>query len=238
MSLRVVIFLVCAATVGMAAAASAEPSQAELNVSPTLSGLSIQELEQRVSAGDVKAQAELGARYGRGEGVKQDYAKALELLRAAAAKNDASAQFYLGTAYSTGLGVERNESQAVLWYDMAARQGHGEAAYWLAMRIVGGVGGIIPSWQAAIPFFWQAAEQGIAAAEFQLGYAYQQGAGVEPNPRAAAYWYRRSDSRGRNLRAQYNLRFLIESGKVQWEPGDPGEPPAKASDQAQTSPAP
>ena len=246
MFLRLVLFLVCAATGGMAAVAAepdlaASTATAGLTPSGDLSGLSIQALEQRVAASDSAAQAELGARYGRGAGVEQDYAKAIELLRAAAAKNDANAQFFLGTAYSNGLGVEHNEAQAVIWYDMAARQGHGEAAYWLAQRIANGVGGIVASWRAAIPFFWQAAEQGVAPAEFQLGYAYQMGLGVDPSPRAAAYWYRRTNSRGKNLRAQYNLRVLIEGGQEQWEPGDPGEPPAptlQTSEQAKTDEAP
>ncbi|MGM9803707.1 MAG: tetratricopeptide repeat protein, partial [Muribaculaceae bacterium] len=35
-----------------------------------------------------------------------------------------------------------------------------------------------------------AAEQGLADAQFELGFCYEYGRGVEPNPAEAAHWYR------------------------------------------------
>jgi TPR repeat protein len=181
----------------------------------------IDELQRRIAAGDTKALAELGSRYGTGNGVEKDYAKAIEVLRAAADKGEADAQFYIGTAYANGLGVPRDETLAVLWFELAAKQKHPAACYWLAVRIANGIGGISPNWEAAVPYLWTSAVSGYIPAEFLLGYAYQTGSGVDKNSQAAAYWYRRTLSREYNVRTHYNLRLLIERGEVEVQPGDP-----------------
>lgn len=179
------------------------------------------ELEQRIAAGDTKAKAELGARYGRGEGVEQDLDKAIEILRETAATGEPEAEFFLGTAYYSGLGVPHSEAEAVMWFEKAAAKGHAAAQYWLAVLIKEGRGGISPSWSAAVPLLWESAMQGHGDAEFLLGYAYQTGAGVEKNVEAAAYWYRRNLSKAYNNRSHFNLALMINQGEVEWRPGDP-----------------
>jgi TPR repeat protein len=186
--------------------------------------LTVVELERRVSAGDMKAQAELGARYGSGQGVKQDLPKAITLLQAAAAKNDPDAQFFLGTAYATGLGVPQNDAQSVMLYEEAADQGQPAANYALANMIIAGKGGISPSWSGALHNLWNAAAKGYPLAMIQIGQLYQDGKGTDRNPRAAAYWYRRALQLIPDVRTIYNLRVLIERREIEWEPGDPGEP--------------
>ncbi len=187
----------------------------------SLTKLSISELEQRVAKGDSLAKAELGARYGKGEGVEQNLDKAIELLREAAATGEAEAEFFLGTAYYSGLGVPLSEAEAVLWFEKAAAKGHAAAQYWLAVLIKEGRGGISPSWSAAVHLLWESAMQGYGDAEFLLGYAYQTGSGVEKNPEAAAYWYRRNLSKAYNNRSHFNLALMINEGEVEWRPGDP-----------------
>ena len=186
--------------------------------------LLLPELERRVAAGDIKAQTELGARYGQGYGVAQDIPKAISLLSAAAAKNDPDAQYFLGTAYSSGLGVPYNEAQAFTLYEQAAAQGNAPANFMVATSIIYGKGGIAPSWSGGMKYLWASAVKGYPPAMVLLGAAYQDGAGVDANPRAAAYWYRRTLSYLQDVRAIYNLRALINGQSVAWEPGDPGEP--------------
>jgi uncharacterized protein len=188
-----------------------------------LDHLSIAELERRTAAGDTKAQAELGARYGRGEGVEQDLDRAMEILRDAAKKGEPEAEFFIGTAYYNGTGVPRSEVGAVMWFEKAVAKGHAPAQYWLAVLIKEGRGGIGANWEAAVPLLWDSAMQGYPHAEFLLGYAYQTGAGVEKNVNAAAYWYRRNLSKGYNMRSHFNLAFMINEGQVDWQPGDPEE---------------
>ena len=231
MSLRLISSCVIAVTLASCAANSPnEPSElasADQTVSNTpqsiedLTKLTIAELEERIAAGDTKAKAELGARYGKGEGVEQDLDKAIEILRETAATGEPEAEFFLGTAYYSGLGVPHSEAEAVLWFEKAAAKGHAAAQYWLAVLIKEGRGGISPSWSAAVPLLWESAMQGFGDAEFLLGYAYQTGSGVEKNAEAAAYWYRRNLSKVYNNRSHFNLAQLIHGGEVEWRPGDP-----------------
>lgn len=199
--------------------------------------LTLAELERRIDAGDVKAQAELGARYGQGYGVKKDIPKAIALLSAAAAKSDPDAQYFLGTAYSSGLGVPYNEAQAFTLYEQAANQGHAPGNFMVATMIIYGKGGIAPSWSGGMKNLWAAAVKGYTPAMILLGAAYQDGMGVDRNPRAAAYWYRRTLSYQQDVRAIFNLSILINSQLVAWEPGDPGEPAAVAPRSADAAPA-
>ena len=186
-----------------------------------LAEVSLAELEERMLAGDTSAQSELGARYGKGEGVEQNFDKAIELLQDAAAKGDVQAEFYLATAYYSGLGVPRNEVQAFMLFENTANKGHAPSQYWLAVLIKDGRGGIVsPSWAAAVPLLWKSAMQGYPDAEFLLGSAYQLGLGVEKNAQAAAFWYRRTLKRGYNIRADFNLAVLIKSGQIEWQSGD------------------
>ncbi len=199
-------------------------SAAERNRPSSMGTMTIAELEARVAQGDLRAQAELGARYGRGDGVETDVPKAIALLQDAAGKNDPDAQHWLGTAYSAGVGVEKNAVQAAQLYEKAALQGHPEAQYMMGVLISEGQAGFSPSWPGAFAYFWRSADQGFPPAEFMMGYIYQEGKGVDANPQIAAYWYRRTVGRAPNPRAAFNLAALIGQGLVEWKPSDPVEP--------------
>lgn len=209
-----------------AAGANAAPQDSNLssieNAKPaSLATLTIAELEKRVAEGDARAMAELGARLGRGDGVKQDVPAAIAMLTRAAEKNDPDALYFLGTAYANGAGVGQDPARAQELYRQAAALGHAESQFLVGVNLSTGSN---PDWKAAIPYFWRAADQGFARAEFMMGYAYHLGHGVDKNPETAAYWYRRTNSRKPNPRAQINLRRLIDAGLIQWQPGDPGRP--------------
>jgi hypothetical protein len=77
---------------------------------------------------EVIAQTNLGLQYYHGQGVAKDYAKAMNLIQAAAKTGFPPAQFVLGSMYDNGKAVPRNEEEALKWYERAARQGHSQAA--------------------------------------------------------------------------------------------------------------
>lgn len=195
--------------------------------------MTLAELEQRTAAGDLKAQAELGSRYGLGYGVEANLPKAIELLSAAAAKGGADAQFFLASAYAAGQGVPQNEFQAFALYEQAANQGHAGGNYMVANMIAFGRAGISPSWSGAMPHLWAAAVQGYPPAMFLLGAAYEDGKAGVVNARAAAYWYRRYLSVLQDPQAIFNLRRIIDIGAIPYEDGDPGDPPARTPSAAQ-----
>ena len=223
-----IVSLVCA-VFAPALAQAAEPAIAPSDIDPRVydpraeAHLTLAELERRAAGGDMKAQAEMGARYGSGQGVKQDIPKAIELLKAAVAKNDADAQFFLGTAYSNGLGVPQSDAQAVILYGDSAEQGNPAAELALANALIAGRGGLSPDIHAGLRYMWDSAAKGYPPAMIQMGQYFHDGKGVDPNPRAAAYWYRRALQLYPDVRTIFNLRLLIERRQVVWEPGDPGD---------------
>ena len=71
----------------------------------------------------------VGNMYFRGEGVPQDYAKAIELFTRAAEQGLRVAEYQLGVAHDTGQGVPQDDELAFEWYRRAAEQGMPEARY-------------------------------------------------------------------------------------------------------------
>jgi TPR repeat protein len=66
--------------------------------------------------------------YANGQGVTQDYAKAVGWCKKAADQGVASAQYQLGVMYAQGQVVPRDYVQAHIWTNLAAAQGDEEAA--------------------------------------------------------------------------------------------------------------
>ncbi len=84
----------------------------------------VSELEVLAEQGHAEAQSRLGAMYGSGTGVPQDYAQAANWHRKAAQQGYADAQHNLGVMYSNGQGVPQDYARAENWYRKAAEQDH------------------------------------------------------------------------------------------------------------------
>ena len=69
-------------------------------------------LKALAEKGDAKAQNSLGWIYQSGEGVEQDYAKALEWFTKSAEQNNPFGQSHLGRMYNKGQGVEQHRQGA------------------------------------------------------------------------------------------------------------------------------
>jgi TPR repeat protein len=61
-----------------------------------------------------------------------------------------------------------------------------------------------PLWAEISAEIVEAAEQGDASAQFNLGQIYRKGKGVAQNDAEAAKWYRKAAEQG-HVKAQYNL---------------------------------
>lgn len=73
--------------------------------------------------GDASAQFNLGAMYHYGDGVNQDFAKALNLYRKSAKQGNAFSSLNLAVMYSCGSGVPENSVMAYAWLDIASSLG-------------------------------------------------------------------------------------------------------------------
>ena len=70
--------------------------------------------------------------YEKGQGIAQNFTKAIEWYSKAANQGFADAQYNLGGIYYNGLGVLQNNTKAVEWWIKAANQGHVRAKSRLA----------------------------------------------------------------------------------------------------------
>ena len=77
-------------------------------------------------------QTEWATRYEHGEGVAQDYGRAMQLYCAAARRGHAPAQYQLGWMFANGRGVARDDAQAAAWFRLAAAKGDAPAKQMLA----------------------------------------------------------------------------------------------------------
>ena len=135
--------------------------------------------------GNSNAQDALKAMYAEGRGGGQDDSEAPPSYRDAAEQGDADAQFNLGLMYAEGDGVEQNETEAVRWYHEAARQEMRTRSITLdtCMKMAEA---FARTWRRRCAGTAWPADQGDAAARYNLGYMYDYGQGVPQNDSEAA----------------------------------------------------
>mmetsp|Transcript_23028 Transcript_23028/g.36756 ORF Transcript_23028/g.36756 Transcript_23028/m.36756 type:complete len:956 (+) Transcript_23028:58-2925(+) len=92
----------------------------------------------------------------------------------AAAATDAHAQYELGLEYLRGTRLKENVRIAAHWLRKAAAAKHAKAAYLMALLTRGGEG-TSPSVAKFLGYLRHAAQQGLAAAQAELGKLYSRG---------------------------------------------------------------
>jgi hypothetical protein len=113
--------------------------------------------------GNALAQEALGLMYQRGNGVAQDYTKAMKWLRLAADQGNAYPQNNLGWMYENGKGVTQDYKEALKWFRLAADQGNAQAQNNLAIMYRYGRG-VAQDFEEALKWYRLAADQGHAGA--------------------------------------------------------------------------
>ena len=105
--------------------------------------------------------------------------------------------------------ADENDNDAWYYPDLTCRENHGlqqdDAGYRRA------VNHFTYAAQQAAASFEQAAKQGNADAQYQLGFMYETGQGVEQDYRRAAQWYEKAAAQG-HAQAQYQLGCLYREG--------------------------
>lgn len=134
--------------------------------SATAAGLA--ELMAKAERGDTRAQYTLGMAYSKGEGVRQDYRKAVELFAKAADKGHADARYELARHTFSGLGTEEDKVKAKLLFLSAADDGSADAQYHVGTMFARGRSGLKKNFYKAAQWYDKAAEQGHAEARAQL----------------------------------------------------------------------
>lgn len=172
----------------------------------------IDQLKQRASRGDAKAQVELGMLYATGDGLQTDDAEAVRWFRKAADQGDAAGEYSLGEMYAFGRGVPSDNSEAFKWLRRSAEHGDPRGQYNLAAMYSEGKGVAKDDGESA-KWMQKAAEHDFAAAQFGLGVLYAHGRGGLPHDEVqAVLWYRKAMDQG-DLPAANNLALLLATSK-------------------------
>lgn len=148
----------------------------------------IDQLVRQSEQGDASAQYQLGSLYARGDGVSQDWARAVSLYTQAADRGNAAAQHSLGVCYTYGRGVIRDWARAFSLYTQAAEQNYAVAQKDLGVCYAKGRG-VSQDWKKAAVWYRRAAENGNAHAQYNLAQRYYRGEGVEQSFEEAFRWY-------------------------------------------------
>ena len=119
----------------------------------------LSQITRLANQGDVIAQTSLAERYYDGEGVPQNYKKAVEWYEKAANKGDAQSQFNLGVMYADGKGVPQDYQKALEWYQKAANQGDADVQHLLGIMYKNG-DGVPQNYKKAKEWYGKACDNG------------------------------------------------------------------------------
>ncbi|MGA8742666.1 MAG: tetratricopeptide repeat protein [Terracidiphilus sp.] len=164
----------------------------------------------RADRGDAKAEYELGGMYYHGEGVPQDYAKALDWSRKAAEQGYPAAYSAIGSHYEFGQGVAQDYAEAVRWYRKGADKGFAASEDELGRMYYRGHG-VTQDYAGAFLWCQKAADQGDADGENRIAYMYHKGQGVKQDDAAAIRWYRKAADQGQ-AEGESSLGFMYYYG--------------------------
>ena len=102
--------------------------------------VNLERTQTSAAAGDANAIGDLADRYWRGDGVRPDAAKAVDLYRRAADLGDGRAMLQLGFLHENGRVLSQSHEQAVAWYRRAADSGSASAMFHLGVMCWAGRG--------------------------------------------------------------------------------------------------
>ncbi len=168
------------------------------------------EATQRIATdpGDAAAMTLLGELYARGLGVAQDWVKAADWYRLAAARGDPQAAYSLGMILLDGRTATRDQTAARRLLESAA-EAVPAAAYSL--------GGVLlrenrpDSDRRAVALFRRAAAASDVDGQYALAVMLREGRGTAKDPIEAAIWMGRAAA-GRNVSAQVEYGIMLFNG--------------------------
>ena len=122
--------------------------------------------------GDMIEQKSLGYKYYYGEGLCQDYAKALYWYRASATHGYPVAFYYIGICYQQGTGVTQSYTEAFKWFLLAAEKGDADAQYNVGVYYKNSKYGIGVDYKESFRWLKEAVRQGKESAQDRIEDIY------------------------------------------------------------------
>lgn len=191
----------------------AEPSNnTSSGQTPPPSGVSGKTAEtlKNAEAGNATAMVDLAWDYHQGDGVPQDYERALYWYEKAAKAGNAQGMYNMGVNYERGFGVPIDYATAIKWYTRAASAGAANAMNNLGVMYRDGIGVPVNTTEAG-KLFRQAAEEGNVNGMTNIGWLYLEGVGVTKDYGQALEWTHRGAESGAP-QAMNNLGWMYQNG--------------------------
>ncbi|KAF9170003.1 hypothetical protein BGX21_008866, partial [Mortierella sp. AD011] len=151
-----------------------------------------------------------GLAYYEGKGVRQDYAKTLDLFLRAAGQGHAGAQYRLLVMKGNRHTIRSDYSKVAEWYKTAAELGYPDAETGLGFIFEVGFG-VTQDYSKAVELYGKAAEQEHAYAYCSLGFMYENGYGIPKDYSKAVELYRKAAFKGL-AKAQHSLGNMLYYG--------------------------
>lgn len=148
----------------------------------------------------------IGGMYSLGQGVEQDYTKAMEWDEKAYEAGNDNGAYLIGAMYQYGDGVDQDYEKAIEWYEKAYKLGSGGYFAYLIGYIYDS--GQEPDYEKAKEWYEKAYESGIADGALKIGYMYYCGLGVEQDVNLAEEWYEKA--------YDFNYEFLQSDECDEW----------------------
>ena len=158
--------------------------------------------------GHAEAQSVIAYMYYIGQGVSRDYSRAFTWNRRAAELGNAAAKTTLAHLYTLGQGTKKDYAQAIIWAGRAVIAGSLRGYCHLGNLHSKGLG-VPKSAKMAFKYFLAGAQSRDRWCMFEVGRAYENGAGVQRNRARAMRWYRLSADKG-DIRAREALKRLLQ----------------------------
>ena len=185
-----------------------------LNLNIAYSQLSIdtdiQILRAQSDEGNAEAKFFLGALYYSGQGVEQDFSKALKLFEESSNSGYTSATYNLGVIYAKGRGVDIDEDKAIKFYEKAAIGGLDRAQYVYATWLRDGKA-TEKNESLAMEFFKRSSLQNYGPGLLEVAKGYENGLSGRRDYREAVKLYRqaRAHDDGKDNYTYYNATYRL-----------------------------
>ena len=137
----------------------------------------------------------IGNMYCNGNGVEQDYSKALEWFEKGADLRSRVSMFNVGYMYYGGYGVEQDCSKALVFFEKSADLGYVDSMNYAGDIYYYGIGGE-GDYSKALEWYEKGAENGNGYSMGQIGFMYLYGDGVEQDYSKAFEWFEKGTEAG------------------------------------------
>ena len=148
----------------------------------------------------------VGQCYEKGIGVNKDFTKAASFYAIAADKGSTDGMKYAGLCY---LNAKEN-AKALQYFERGASLGDLSSTYWAGKMLLGDMN-VPENKNQAVVYLLKAAEEGMPAAQNEVGSLYAEGNGVTKNLSSSTDWYFKAAKQG-NPKAMWNYGSALKDG--------------------------